>query len=117
MVESRRNRAHDHFPALAATTDATAANAGEAWAFLLGWSGSHRLAAERMEDGRFRVSLGEWLYPGEMRLRPGETYAAAPAYAVFSRGGTAGIARPEVSDWLFATISKQVDDWRIDYIK
>jgi len=93
IIESRRNRSHDHFPALIATTAATTENEGEAWAVLLGWSGGHRLAAERMEDSRYRVSASEYLYPGEIILAAGETYRPAPSYAAFSPAGRTGIAQ------------------------
>ncbi|MFD1692399.1 glycoside hydrolase family 36 N-terminal domain-containing protein [Azotobacter chroococcum] len=72
VVESRRNRTHDHFPGMLLSPANTSENAGEAWAVQLGWSGGHRLCVERMEDGRVRLSCGEYLYSGEeiSRLAP-----------------------------------------------
>jgi len=93
VIESRRNRSHDHYPAILAGTSSTSQNSGMAYAAHLGWSGSHRIAAERMEDGRLRLSVGEYLYPGEVILAPGETLTAPPAYATCSSEGYAGCAR------------------------
>jgi alpha-galactosidase len=93
VIESRRNRAHDHFPGMLAGGPATTEENGDAWAVQLGWSGGHRLCAERMEDGRVRLTVGEYLYPGEGDLAPGETLATPPAYVAFSSDGFAGCAR------------------------
>lgn len=93
VVESRRNRTHDHFPGMLLSPANTAENEGEAWAVQLGWSGGHRLCVERMEDGRVRLSCGEYLYSGEGDLAPGAELVTPVAYAAYSSAGFSGCAR------------------------
>ncbi|WP_342626993.1 alpha-galactosidase [Nguyenibacter vanlangensis] len=93
VIESRRNRTHDHFPGIVAGLPATSRNAGPAWAAQLGWSGGHRLCAERMEDGRIRLTVGEYLHPGEGTLEPGAGLDTPTVYATYSADGFAGCAR------------------------
>jgi beta-galactosidase len=93
-VENRRGRtSHDRFPALFAGTPGFTEDAGEVWAVQLGWSGNHAIRAQRLEDGRAVVTLGELLHPGEVILAPGATLEAPTAYATYSNRGLAGIAR------------------------
>ncbi|GAN55757.1 glycoside hydrolase, clan GH-D [Tanticharoenia sakaeratensis NBRC 103193] len=93
VIESRRNRSHDHFPGLVAGATGTTQNTGEAYGAQLGWSGGHRFCVERMEDARYRLSVSEYLYPGEGSLPPGAALKTPVAYAAFSPQGYAGIAR------------------------
>lgn len=93
VTESRRNRSHDHFPGMLAATPGADGDNGEVWAMQLGWSGAHRMSAQRLEDGRIRFCAGEWLYPGEVRLEPGESLQTAPAYAAYSDQGYSGCSR------------------------
>lgn len=93
VTESRRNRTHDHFPGMLAATPGADGSSGEVWGMQLGWSGSHRMSAQRLEDGRIRFCAGEWLYPGEVCLQPGESLQTPPAYAAYSAEGLSGCAR------------------------
>lgn len=93
VVESRRNRTHDHFPGMMAGAHCTTQNEGAAYGFQLGWSGGHRIGVERMEDSRYRLMLGEYLYPGEGNLQPSEKLLTPEAYGCYSSEGYSGIAR------------------------
>ncbi|MGX7347139.1 alpha-galactosidase [Acetobacter pasteurianus] len=93
VTESRRNRTHDHFPGMLAATPGANGTSGEVWSMQLGWSGSHRMSAQRLEDGRIRFCAGEWLYPGEVCLQSGESLQTPPAYAAYSNEGFSGCAR------------------------
>ena len=76
VVENRRGRtSHEDPPLLWAGTAGFGEQHGEVWGAHLAWSGNHRLAAERLADGRCRFQLGELLHPGEIVLAPGESYA------------------------------------------
>lgn len=93
-VENRRGRvSHDRHPALIAGTAGFGEDAGEVWGFCLGWSGNHRLSAERLEDGSALVMLGELLHPGEAMLAPGETLHSPAAFASYAPDGLAGLSR------------------------
>ncbi|MEQ4302079.1 alpha-galactosidase [Plantactinospora sp. B6F1] len=59
---------------------------GEVWAVHLGWSGNHRLHAERTPDGEALLAAGELLLPGEIRLAPGKRYRSPWLYASYGRG-------------------------------
>ena len=92
--ENRRGRtSHDRFPALIAGTAGFGEDGGEVWGAHLGWSGNHRITAERLEDGRLLVMLGELLHPGEVVLAPGESLSTPTAYAAYSAEGLAGLSR------------------------
>jgi alpha-galactosidase len=60
--------------------------AGQVWAVHLAWSGNHRLAAERLPDGRRVLGGGELLLPGEVRLDPGEQHVTPWLFAVHGDG-------------------------------
>lgn len=93
VIENRRNRSCNHFPALLAGLPGVEGDHGDVWGFQLAWSGNHKISAERMEDGRIRVLIGEFLYPGEAVLAPGQIMKTPVAYATFSDAGFGGIAR------------------------
>nr|WP_234359646.1 alpha-galactosidase [Plantactinospora sp. BC1] len=59
---------------------------GEVWGVHLGWSGNHRLHAERTPDGEALLAAGELLLPGEIALAPGERYRTPWLYASYGRG-------------------------------
>lgn len=94
LRENRRGRtSHDCFPGLIMHSPSCDQQQGEAYAFHLGWSGNHRLLAEKMADGRAFVQLGELLLPGETTLAPEEKYTSPKLYATYSKKGLSGISR------------------------
>lgn len=86
--ENRRGRtSHDCFPGLILHHAHTHEAQGEAYGFHLGWSGNHRLMAEKNADGRPIVQMGELLLPGEIMLSPGASYNSPNLYASYSAAG------------------------------
>ncbi|MBE1489084.1 alpha-galactosidase [Plantactinospora soyae] len=85
--ESRRGK-----PGLDATLLLVAGTAdfgfrsGEVWGLHLGWSGNHRMHAERTPEGEALLGAGELLLPGEIVLGPGEHYRTPWVYASYGRG-------------------------------
>ncbi|MEM9704599.1 MAG: alpha-galactosidase [Pseudomonadota bacterium] len=59
----------------------------------LAFSGNYALRVERQESGLKRLSVSEWLAPGERILKPGETYKTPPALLALSDAGRRGISR------------------------
>jgi alpha-galactosidase len=92
--ENRRGRtSHDAFPGLIMRSKATTELVGEAFGFHLGWSGNHKILAEKMADGRAYVQLGELLLPGEIQLAHGESYTSPVLYASYSDRGLSGLSQ------------------------
>ncbi|MDP5029751.1 MAG: alpha-galactosidase [Paraglaciecola sp.] len=92
--ENRRGRtSHDAFPGLIMRSKATTELVGEAFGFHLGWSGNHKILAEKMADGRAYVQLGELLLPGEIQLQHGESYSSPVLYACYSDQGLSGLSQ------------------------
>ena len=60
VFESRRGRpGHDRFPGLFVGERGFGDDHGGVYAFALGWSGSHRIAVERLREGQVVVQAGE----------------------------------------------------------
>ena len=94
LLENRRGRtSHDRFPLLIATTPGCSEQAGTAWGVHLGWSGNHRIVAERLGDGSLLVIAGEALMPGEVVLPAKESCATPTMYAAWSNAGMGGLSR------------------------
>ncbi len=94
VLENRRGRAsHDRFPLLVATSPGAGEETGTAWGVHLGWSGNHRITADRLADGSLLVLAGELLMPGEVTLAPGESLSTPSLYAAWSDAGLAGLSR------------------------
>lgn len=93
----RENKAgrtsHDNFPGLVVGADETNERAGACFAFHLGWSGNNRVRVDRLNDGRAFVQMGEYFFPGEISLAPGEVYSTPPLYAGFSNQGYSALSR------------------------
>lgn len=90
--ENRRGRtAHDHFPAFIIPLPNCTHIAGEAYAVHLAWSGNHRMAVERLPDGRGQIQAGAFLEPGEIRLLPDESFKTPKIVASYSGTGLNGI--------------------------
>jgi alpha-galactosidase len=86
--ENRSGRtSHDHVPVLFAGSRGFGEWSGEVWGVHLGWSGNHAMFAELLADGRRYMQLGELFHPGEMSLRPGESYKTPPVIGTYSPAG------------------------------
>ena len=84
---------HDSFPGLVTGTPETHEQAGPCFAFHLGWSGNSRVRVDRLSDGRAFVQMGEYFFPGEMSLSPGQTYRTPRLYAGFAGRGFSALSR------------------------
>lgn len=92
--ENRRGRtSHDSFPGLIMRTKATDQLQGEAYGFHLGWSGNHKIVAEKMADGRAYVQMGELLLPGEITLEKGKSYTSPTLYASYTNNGLSALSQ------------------------
>jgi len=87
-AENRSGRtSHDRVPLLFAGTPGFGEWSGEVWGLHLAWSGNHTLFAEVLPDGRRYAQLGELCHPGEMSLRPGESYTSPVLLGSYSPAG------------------------------
>jgi len=92
--EARGGRTgHEHFPAALLLAPGATANAGEAHAVHLAWSGGHTMTCEELSDGRRQIQFGPLLRPGEIILAPGGTLRTPTLYAAYSDAGRSGIAQ------------------------
>lgn len=88
VTENRRGRtSHEHPPLLFAGTQAFGEWSGEVWGAHAAWSGNHHHLAEVLNDGRRYLQLGELFHPGELSLKPGESYSSPEVIAVYSASG------------------------------
>jgi len=93
----RRGRTgHDATLLLVAGTAGFGWRHGEVWAVHTAWSGNHEHFVEALPEGagRHHAVLGgaELLAPGEVRLGPGESYAAPPVVFVHAADGLDGLS-------------------------
>ncbi len=92
--ENRRGRtSHASFPGLIVQPKNTDEQSGSAFGFHLGWSGNHRVVAEKLNDGRIQVQMGECLFPGEIQLAMGEAYQTPWMYGSYSGTGTTALSQ------------------------
>jgi len=84
---------HDGVPALLALADGTTECCGDAVGFHLGWSGNNRVRVDRTIDARSFVHMGEYFFPGEIIIDPGQTYQSPPLYAAWSEQGLNGVSQ------------------------
>lgn len=86
--ENRRGRTgHDATGLLVAGTAGFGFRSGEVWAVHAGWSGDHVHYAERLQEGAALLGAGELPEPGEIVLRPGESYSTPLVYFTWSGEG------------------------------
>jgi len=71
---------------LLAGTEGLDFESGEGWGIHLGFSGNHRVIAERAYSGERLLIGGELLLPGEIILATGESYQTPWLYAVHGHG-------------------------------
>ena len=92
--ENKNGRtSHDNFPGLIVGTEETHEQAGLCFAFHLGWSGNNRVRVDRLSDGRAFVQMGEYFFPGEMSLAPGEAYRTPRLFAGVTSRGFSSLSR------------------------
>lgn len=92
--ENRRGRtSHASFPGLILQCQNMDRQSDAAYGFHLAWSGNHRLIAEKLNDGRIQVQMGECLFPGEIRLGHGQAYQSPWMYGSFSADGLSALSR------------------------
>jgi alpha-galactosidase len=100
LREARRGKpGHDSAFLVAAGTQSFGFRSGEVWLTHVGWSGNSRHLAERANDGTGLIGGGELLFPGEVRLAPGETYESPWVYASYSAAGL-DAASARIHRWL-----------------
>ena len=82
---------HDYTITQVALNKATGFRHGEAWSLGLAWSGNNVAHVERLIDGHKSIGAGEYLLPGEIILKRGQSYKAPRAVATFSDRGLDGL--------------------------
>lgn len=97
LREVRRGRpGHDSPYLLAAGVPGFGFRTGEVWGMHVAWSGNQRYLVERLPEGAgvhaAVLGGGELLAPGEVNLRPGQTYQTPVCYFGWSDEGLDGLA-------------------------
>ena len=90
---------HDYTITQVALNHATGFRHGEAWSLAMAWSGNNIHHVERLIDGHKSIGAGEYLLPGEVILKKGESYVAPRAVATFSDRGLDGLTNNHYS-WI-----------------
>jgi alpha-galactosidase len=94
IQESRRGRtSHDRFPMLFIESET------QIFGVTLGFSGNHQMVIDRTDDGQRLVHLGELFEPGEIVLKPGESYRSPVAYAGADSQDFHAFVRDELTQW------------------
>ncbi|WP_210649024.1 alpha-galactosidase [Nocardioides sp. SYSU D00065] len=78
---------HDATLLMVAGTPGFAFGRGEVWGVHTAWSGNHTTYAERTPEGDCLLGGGELLAPGEVVLRPGDTYRSPELLGSWSDRG------------------------------
>ena len=82
---------HDYTITQVALNHGTGFRHGEAWSLGMAWSGNNVAHVERLIDGHKSIGAGEYLLPGEIILKKGQSYKAPRAVATFSDRGLDGV--------------------------
>lgn len=90
---------HDYTITQIALNHSTNFRNGPAWSLAMAWSGNNIHHLERLIDGHKSIGAGEYLLPGEVILKAGESYQAPRAIASFSADGLDGITNNHY-DWI-----------------
>ncbi|MGN6220382.1 MAG: alpha-galactosidase [Microbacterium sp.] len=91
--QTRRGRpGHDNPVAAIAGIGVPRWGAGELWGVHLAWSSDLTTRVDRVTDAVTLIGAGELLRPGEIRLAPGDEYAAPRAAFVHTSAGLDGFA-------------------------
>ncbi|MEE6261728.1 alpha-galactosidase [Plantactinospora sonchi] len=87
LRESRRGKPGlDATLLLVAGTSGFGFRSGEVWGLHVGWSGNHRIHAERTPEGETLLGGGELLLPGELELAAGTAYRTPWIYGSYGAG-------------------------------
>lgn len=87
LRDGRRGRTgSDAAFVLVAASRRTGFRSGPAWGLHVGWSGNHRVYAERLASGEAVIGGGELPHSGELRLAPGGSYESPWIYAAYGDG-------------------------------
>ena len=90
---------HDYTITQIALNKSTNFRSGQAWSLAMAWSGNNIHHVERLIDGSKAIGAGEYLLPGEVILKSGESYQAPRAVASFSDSGLDGLTSNHY-DWI-----------------
>ena len=90
---------HDYTITQVALNHNTGFRHGESWSLAMAWSGNNIHHVERLIDGHKSIGAGEYLLPGEVILKKGESYVAPRAIATFSDRGLDGLTNNHYS-WI-----------------
>jgi len=90
---------HDYTITQIALNSTTNFRSGQAWSLAMAWSGNNIHHVERLIDGSKAIGAGEYLLPGEVILKAGESYIAPRAVATFSDQGLDGVTQNHY-DWI-----------------
>ncbi|MFC8537602.1 alpha-galactosidase [Streptomyces sp. NPDC057249] len=96
LLSSRRGHTgHQGLPWVALDADGAATEeTGEVYGCALGWSGSWRIAVQRLPDGLVQITGGAGHDDsGLLRLAPGESYTSPVFAGLWSPGGFGGASR------------------------
>jgi alpha-galactosidase len=86
--ENRSGRSsHDHPPFIWVFERNANETSGAVWSLHVAWSGNHAIYAERLNDGRRYVQMGELFHPGEICIDPGQSLATPDIIGVYSDHG------------------------------
>ncbi len=92
--ENKRGRtSHDSFPGIILVRPDTREKSGEAYGLHLAWSGNHIIRVDTLMDGRVMASMGALLFPGEIRLKAGETFQSPTIVAGYTGNGLSALSR------------------------
>ena len=69
------------------------------FAICLGWSGNHQIVIDKLDDGRRLVHAGEVFEPGEVILKPGESYQSPILYAGTDTKALHSFVRDDLINW------------------
>ncbi|MFV0126749.1 alpha-galactosidase [Streptomyces sp. HMX112] len=95
VIGSRRGHtSHQHLPWVALDAEGATEEYGELYTCALAWSGSWRIAVQRLPDGLVQITGGAGHDDaGLVRLAPGDSYTSPVFAALWSAGGFGGASR------------------------
>ncbi|ANW17217.1 alpha-galactosidase [Streptomyces clavuligerus] len=95
IIGSRRGHTgHQHLPWVALDAEGATEESGEVYGCALGWSGSWRIAVQRLPDGQVQITGGAGHDgSGLLRLAPGESWTSPVFAGLWSPDGFGGASR------------------------
>lgn len=95
VLSSRRGHTgHQHLPWVALDAEGATEEHGEVYGCALAWSGSWRIAVQRLPDGLVQITGGAgYDDSGLLRLAPGQSYTSPVFAGLWSDGGFGGASR------------------------